>query len=48
MFVVREMVGNGGTYGSSNAFSTEGCRIPKTPIVWFLPPMLSLTAAEWP
>jgi hypothetical protein len=35
-------------YGSSNFPSTLGCRIPKTPIVWFLPPRLSLIAAAWP
>jgi hypothetical protein len=35
-------------YGSSNLPSTLGCKIPKTPIVWFLPPRLSLIAAAWP
>jgi hypothetical protein len=34
------------TYGNSNFCKTLGCRMPKTPIVWFLPPRLSLIAAE--
>ena len=35
-------------YGSSNLCRTVGCKMPKTPMVWFLPARLILMDAAWP